>query len=179
MRLTINLASEPVGLLKRIRLALVAVAAGLAVLLVSAVVDTAADRRQVDEERVRSAELSELRRLAEEQLARDGLALTEEGRVALAAQVAVANQMLQQRRFSWSGVLSALERAIPAGVSLTSIQPQPATRMLTLKGDALSLSQLTRLVMKLEESPAFGDVFLADQRGRPDDSVSFTLHVRY
>lgn len=179
MPFMINLASENVTALKRIKLALIAASAGLLGLLALTVMDAAATRQQLGEERLRTAELSERRQSVEERLQREGLVLTEEGRAAMKAQVDVANQMIQQRLFSWSGLLLELERATPPGVSLLGVQPQPSTRTVTLKGEALTLSQLTSFVIKLEESPTFGDVFLADQKGQPGGTAGFTLHARY
>ncbi|MBI3621362.1 MAG: PilN domain-containing protein [Nitrospirae bacterium] len=178
MMFTVNLASEPVALLKRIRLGLI----GLAILLLLGMVAMTAiglaERRALEMETSRVAQLSAQRSEVEAKLRKEGLVLTDASRTAISAQVTVANQMIAQRLFSWSTLLLQLERATPGGVSLTSVQPQPAAG-LTLKGEALALERLTAFVGKLQETRPFHDVFLTDQRGQQDGTVGFTLNVRY
>ncbi|HUJ79685.1 MAG TPA: PilN domain-containing protein [Nitrospiria bacterium] len=179
MIFTVNLASEPVVLLKRTRLGLI----GLSVVLLmggTALVGVGmALRQSLEMETARTAQLSSERQKVEALMRRQSIVLTDESRAALKAQVKVANQMIQQRLFSWSRLFLTLERAVPAGVSLVSVQPQPSTATLTLRGEALTLERLTGFVGKLQETAPFHDVFLEDQKGQPDGTVSFALHARY
>jgi hypothetical protein len=177
--LTVNLASEPVALLKRVRLGLIGAAIALLISLTAMVVEGLSLRQSLEMETVRTARLSAERLDVEKRLGQEGLVLTEANRAAIDVQVKVANQMIDQRLFSWSSLFLKLERATPAGVSLASVQPQPANASLTLKGEALTLERLTSYVGKLQEAAPFHDVFLADQTGRQDGTVSFTLHVGY
>lgn len=177
--LAVNLASEPVALLKRVRLGLIGVAIALLISLISTVVEGFSLRQSLEMETIRTAQLSTERQNVEKRLGQEGLTLTEANRAAIEAQVKVANQMIDQRLFSWSNLFLKLERATPPGVSLANVQPQSATSSLTLKGEALTLERLTSYVGKLQETTPFHEVFLADQTGRPDGTVSFTLHVSY
>jgi len=179
MTFTVNLASENAALIKRVRLGLIGTAVMLLVWLAAMIGDGVSLRQSLELETVRTAQLSAERQKVEELLRRQSLVLTDESRAAIKAQVKVANQMIQQRLFSWSQLLLALERTVPAGVSLISVQPQPSTASLTLRGEALTLDRLTGFVGKLQETAPFHDVFLADQKGQPDGTVSFTLHARY
>jgi Tfp pilus assembly protein PilN len=179
MFFNLNLASEPIALLKRMRVGLIGVSVALLLGGAALIEDGRFLRQSLDSETVRTAQLSAERRKVEEQLRRQSLVLTDESRAAIKAQVKVANQMIQQRLFSWSRLLLTLERSVPAGVSLVSVQPQPATATMTLRGEALSLERLTGFVGKLQETAPFHDVFLEDQKGQPDGTISFTVHARY
>jgi hypothetical protein len=175
---TVNLASEPVALLKRIRVGLVGLAMLLLLGLAAMAAAGLADRRALETETSRTVQLSAQRAAVEARLRQEGLALTDDGRAAIKAQVMVANQMIDQRLFSWSKLLLQLERATPSGVSLVGLQPQ-AAGTLTLKGEALTLERLTAFVGKLQETAPFHDVFLADQREQQNGTVGFTLNVHY
>lgn len=179
MIFTMNLASEPVALLKRVRLGLFGLGVMLLAVLTVMIADGVALRHSLELEKTRTAQLSEERQKVEALLRRESVILTDESRAAIKAQVNVANQMIQQRLFSWSRLLQTLERAVPAGVSLVSVRPQQSTTTLTLRGEALTLDRLTGFVGKLQETAPFHDVFLADQKGQSDGTVSFTLHVHY
>jgi Tfp pilus assembly protein PilN len=179
MLFTMNLASEPVALLKRVRLGLFSLAVLLLAGLSVMIADSVALRQSLEMETARTAQLSAERQKVETQLRRESLILTDESRAAIKAQVSVANQMIRQRLFSWSHLLLSLERAVPAGVSLVSVQPQQSISTLTLRGEALTLARLTGFVGRLQETAPFHDVFLADQKGQSDGTVSFTLHVHY
>lgn len=179
MTFTVNLAAEPVALLKRVRLGLVGM---VLVLLVggAAMLGTGVSLRQsLVQETARTAQLSAERQKVEELLRKQSIVLTDANRSAIKAQVKVANQMIHQRLFSWSQLFLTLERAVPAGVSLVSMQPQQSTATLTLRGEALTLDRLTSFVGKLQETSPFHDVFLADQKGQSDGTVSFTVNVGY
>jgi hypothetical protein len=179
MMFTVNLASEPVVLLKRIRVGLIGVVIALVLGVAAMTADGLSTRDALNMEATRTAQLSAQRLEVEERLRQEGLVLTDASRAAITAQVAVANQMIDQRLFSWSSLLLKLERATPSGVSLVNVQPQSSAASLVLKGEALTLDRLTAFVGKLQETAPFHDVFLADQRGQQDGTVGFTLHVSY
>jgi len=182
MAVVMNLASENVRALKRVNVGLVVASAGLVIICATMVANGLALRQRLEREEARTAELSERHRTVEARLRQEGLQLAPEARSAREAQVQLANQMIEQRLFVWSRLLLDLERAVPWGVSLTAIQPQPSTTTLTLRGSALTESQLTGsngVFRKLEEAEAFHNVSLTDQKSEPDTTVSFTLHVQY
>ena len=179
MIFAVNLASENVTLLKRVRLGLIGATIALLMGVAATVADGMSIRQSLEMETTRTVQLAAERQKLEERLRRDALVLTDENRAAIKAQVKVANQMIQQRLFSWSRLLLTLEGAVPAGVSLVSVQPQMSAGSLALKGEALTLERLTSFVSKLQETAPFHDVFLADQKGQQDGTVGFTLNVRY
>jgi hypothetical protein len=182
MAVAINLASENVRALKRINVGLIVASVALVALCATMVANGVVLRQRLEREEVRTAELSERHRTVEARLRQEGLQLTQEARSARAAQVQLANQMIDQRFFVWSRLFLDLERAVPWGVSLTAIQPQPSTATVTLRGSALTEAQLTGpngVLRKLEAAEAFHNVSLADQKTEPDTTVSFTLNLQY
>jgi len=136
-------------------------------------------RQSLARETVRTAQLSAQRLEVEKRLGQEGLVVTEASQAELAAQVTAANEMINRRFFSWSNLLAKLEQATPSGVSLISLLPQPASASLALRGEALTLDRLTLFVGKLQETAPFHDVFLSDQKGQGDGTVSFSINVRY
>jgi Tfp pilus assembly protein PilN len=79
------------------------------------------------------------------------------------ARVATYNKILEASTFSWIALLVELERAVPPGVTVASIQPDLASGKVTLRGEAQSFDRLTRLLTGLEQRAPFRDVFLLHQ----------------
>lgn len=77
--------------------------------------------------------------------------------------VAAYNKILEAGAFSWIGLLVELERSVPPHVYLREITPELATGQVTLRGNAQSFEDLTRLLRGLEERTAFRNVFLLRQ----------------
>lgn len=86
--------------------------------------------------------------------------------------------LLESKRFSWTGLMTNIERVFPVGVALDRLQCNPKERTLLLEGRAQSPESLRNLVVGLERSPSFTDSQLRHQsveRG----IISFTMGVRY
>jgi Tfp pilus assembly protein PilN len=103
------------------------------------------------------------------------------------ARVATYNKILEASTFSWIALLVELERAVPPGVTVASIQPDLASGKVTLRGEAQSFDRLTRLLNGLEQRAPFRDVFLLHQTKRKsstdgaevlDFSVTLVYEVR-
>jgi len=179
---TINLASENVAVSKRMRLAMQVLSVVAALLLVWTVLTGVFLQRQLGQERLRAAQSVEQQRAVEARLRQNGLVLTPEVRNNLIAQVQVANEVNGRRRFQWSQLFRDMEEAMPWGVALTGIQPQPAASTIVLRGAALTEAQLTGatgLLRGLEASKRFHHVELVDQKAQADGTVGFTLNVQY
>ena len=82
------------------------------------------------------------------------------------AKVAAYNKILEASAFSWMALLVELERSVPPGVTVASIQPDPASGKVALRGEAPSFERLTKLLSALEQRTAFRDVFLLHQAKR-------------
>jgi Tfp pilus assembly protein PilN len=98
--------------------------------------------------------------------------------------VTAYNKILEAAAFSWIGLLVELERSVPPHVYLREIAPDLASGQVTLRGNARSFDDLTRLLRGLEQRTAFRDVFLLHQgekkaqNGGPT-TLDFTVTLTY
>ena len=89
----------------------------------------------------------------------NGKALTPDQITAVSKEVAFANELLQRKTFFWSSLLSDIEGVIPDNIALARIQLDFKEQRVMLTGSAVSLKDLTQFIIRLEDSPAFKDVF--------------------
>lgn len=100
------------------------------------------------------------------------------------ARVAAYNQLLEASVFSWIGLLTELERSVPPGVTVATIQPDLSTGKVALGGEARSFEDITKLLRALEERTVFRDVFLLHQAthkaaaGTPE-TLDFSVSLIY
>jgi hypothetical protein len=80
--------------------------------------------------------------------------------------VAAYNQILEASAFSWIGLLVELERSVPPGVTVNSIQPDLSSGKVALRGEAPSFEDISKLLRGLEQRANFRDVFLLHQSTR-------------
>lgn len=132
------------------------------------------------------ARVEEMNRRFIEEAARAGVNLSDERLKTLPREVAFANQLLEQRAFSWTRFLNDLEEAVPPSVSVGSITVNFKESLIALIGAARSLKDLTGLVKGLESHASFRNVVLAqhsfrESEGSRDgrDMLEFTLTVTY
>jgi len=100
------------------------------------------------------------------------------------ARVAAYNQLLEASVFSWIGLLAELERSVPPGVTVGTIQPDLSTGKVALGGEARSFEDITKLLRALEERTAFQDVFLLRQAahkaaGGAPETLEFSVSLIY
>jgi Tfp pilus assembly protein PilN len=98
--------------------------------------------------------------------------------------VAGYNRILEAAAFSWIGLLVDLERAVPPGIVLADIQPDPTTGAVALHGSARSFEELSKLVSALQNEPHFSEVFLRRQAEKPTalgaaGQLEFSLSLVY
>ncbi|WP_419806101.1 PilN domain-containing protein [Terriglobus sp.] len=127
MRITVNLATRPYVQLDRvfrqlrIAIAVLAVtAAGLLIWLHSRSASARAQQAQIETIQARTAALNSER-------ARNEARLREPANAAVLRQIDFLNALYQRKSFSWTAVLMDLEEVLPAGLQVTSIDPQIAT----------------------------------------------------
>ncbi|OGW63360.1 MAG: hypothetical protein A2638_04275 [Nitrospirae bacterium RIFCSPHIGHO2_01_FULL_66_17] len=175
-----NFASGAYERARLINAALYAVAVAALVLAGVTVWWAADDRREaaamqgnVDRVRQQSARLrDELQRL--------GFSPDAPGAVAdLGKRVAGVNQILEQKAFSWTTLLNDLEAAVPRNISIGSIRPELKSGGVALDGTALTLQDLAKLMIALEQSGRFTDVFLQRQRTAEHERVEFSIQCSY
>ena len=122
-------------------------------------------------------------RLHDEQLINDargeGIDLSEAALRQLPAEVALANQLLAKRNFSWTQFLSGLEEAIPARVSIKGVRLDPGSAVIHMTGAAVSVEDVTALTLKLQSHPVFHDPVLGQHHIGADGLVEFDLKLKY
>lgn len=94
-------------------------------------------------------------------------------------QVADLNDILEYKTFSWTTLLNDLEAAVPRNVSISSIHPEIKGRVIALQGVALTLQDLAKLMIALEQSGRFTDVFLQQQKTTENNWVEFNIQCTY
>jgi Tfp pilus assembly protein PilN len=85
--------------------------------------------------------------------------------------------LLASRRFSWTQLLTDIEKVFPTGVALSKVE-YAKDGTLTLDGTAHSPESLRNLMVGLERSPNFRDAYLKHQ-SLDKGSISFNVVVIY
>src|SRR5690348_14292958 len=109
----------------------------------------------------------------------EGIDLSEAALRQLPSEVALANQLLAKRNFSWTQFLSGLEEAIPARVSIKGVRLDPASAVIHMTGAAASVEDVTALALKLQSHPVFHDPVLGQHHLGKDGLVEFDLKLKY
>ncbi len=97
----------------------------------------------------------------------------------LPGEVALANQLLTKRNFSWTQFLSGLEEAIPPRVSIKSVRLDPASAVIHMTGAAVTVEDVTGFTLKLQSHPVFHDPVLGQHHLGGDGLVEFDLMLKY
>jgi Tfp pilus assembly protein PilN len=129
------------------------------------------------------------RQFAQESL-RAGFDLSDTRLKTLSREIVFARHVTEQRAFSWTQFLGALEEAVPPRISINSVALSPKEAVISLNGSALTLSDVTTFVNALENHRAFRNVVLSQHRIKEPvkdgeqhmpsrQTVEFTLTVMY
>ena len=108
-----------------------------------------------------------------------GIDLSEAALRQLPGEVALANQLLTKRNFSWTQFLSGLEEAIPPRVSIKSVRLDPASAVIHMIGAAVTVEDVTGFTLKLQSHPVFHDPVLGQHHLGGDGLVEFDLMLKY
>lgn len=108
-----------------------------------------------------------------------GIDLSEAALRQLPGEVALANQLLTKRNFSWTQFLSGLEEAIPPRVSIKSVRLDPASALIHMTGAAVTVEDVTGFTLKLQSHPVFHDPVLGQHHLGGDGLVEFDLMLKY
>jgi len=109
----------------------------------------------------------------------EGFDLSETALRQLPSEVALANQLLAKRNFSWTHFLSGLEEAIPPRVSIKGVRLDPASAVIQMTGAAATVEDVTALTLKLQSHPVFHDPVLGQHHLGNDGLVEFDLKLKY
>ncbi len=110
---------------------------------------------------------------------KEGIDLSEAALRQLPSEVALANQLLAKRNFSWTQFLSGLEEAIPPRVSIKSVRLESASAVIHWTGAAVTVEDVTALTLKLQSHPVFHDPVLGQHHLGGDGLVEFDLKLKY
>ncbi len=166
--IAINFASRNYGIVEKIRLALLAVNVLLAVAIVAMVWIALLLRSQTAGMERRIGDLLK----TEEQLKP---LLAERDRIV--KEFSSMSGLLESRRFSWTELLTDVEKVFPTGVALKKME-YAKDGALTLDGTAQSPESLRNLMIGLERSANFRDAYLKHQ-SVDKGSISFNVVVFY
>jgi hypothetical protein len=108
-----------------------------------------------------------------------GIDLSEAALRQLPGEVALANQLLTKRNFSWTQFLSGLEEAIPPRVSIKSVRLDPASAVIHMTGAAVTVEDVTGFTLKVQSHPVFHDPVLGQHHLGGDGLVEFDLMLKY
>lgn len=179
MRLRINLASEDyrkTRIIKTLLYLFSALMLGLGAVQVQSYLFYRDDLRYIQDALQR---VEQSRHSLEEDLKTRGMDTSEHGVTELTKQIAAVNGLIAHKAFSWTLLLNELESTVPSNISVVKLQPRSPEGRMTLTGKALSLKDLTRFIINLEDSQAFGEVFLKDQATAKEGFVEFTIEFKY
>lgn len=109
----------------------------------------------------------------------EGIDLSEPALGQLPSEVALANQLLAKRNFSWTQFLSGLEEAIPVRVSIRGVRLDPASAVIHMTGAAVTVEDVTALTLRLQSHPVFHDPVLGQHHIGGDGLVEFDLKLKY
>lgn len=176
---TINLSSRYRPSIGPARLALIA----LCVLIVMGVLwDCGRAFMGHQEIRTLRAELARVRQQDAQliaEAAQEGIDLSEASLRRLPTEVALANQLLEKRMFSWTKFLTGLEQAIPPRLALSSVRLDAGGTSVHLLGTAVTLEDITAFTVGLQDHPTFKEPVLAQHRVGSNGLVEFEVRLRY
>jgi Tfp pilus assembly protein PilN len=142
-------------------------------------------RRQVADTRAEIAQLEAREQKAEEKAQAARAALGSYKLSALAAESRGLAKIAAERKFSWTSLLTRLERTLPSDVGLAHLQPQfdqNGGTTLDMQLFARTREAIVRTIEALSKSEAFGHVELR-QEAQPDakgvDPIQFQLSCAY
>ena len=179
--LTTNLATRPFYNVRLVRLGLAAAAAVLVALSVTILVQALSLREQEQVLTARATqaqeEASRLLREAAEARAR----VNPDEMAVISAAAAEANEVIEQRAFSWSRLLAHIEATLPDDVRVSAIEPAIETDAVTVMFtvESKSAEALSTFVTALEGEGTFRDVLPVSQRTANDGILDAVVQGTY
>lgn len=99
----------------------------------------------------------------------------------LAAATAEANRLIERRAFSWTEFFNRVEQTLPAGVMLTSVQPDVADGVVTVTLGVIgrSVAEIDAFIDRLETTGVFTGVLPRDEAATDAGAYRTLLVGRY
>jgi Tfp pilus assembly protein PilN len=100
----------------------------------------------------------------------------------LRARIVLANQVVRKKTVPWDGLFRDIENASDDKIGLLAVQPDAATGLVRIAGEARDAAALTDYITRLEAQPSLQNVHLAEHeiklnQGRP--VVRFNLNATW
>ena len=157
MKITVNLATRPFIELRPIFLRLRIFMAVLAVVAVGALVASHILQKRLDAAQAQINAVHAKVVAAQDEKRRNEQKMREPGNAAVLARAHFLNALFLRKSFSWTAIMMDLETVLPAGVQVTSIEPEPTSDgdvmiRLRVSGDR---DRAVQLVRNLERSKRF------------------------
>ena len=100
----------------------------------------------------------------------------------LRARIVLANQVVRKRIVPWDGLFRDIESASDNKIGLLSVQPDVASGLVNISGEARDAAALTDYMGRLEAQPSLEDVHLAAHEIRSNQGrqvVRFNLNATW
>jgi Tfp pilus assembly protein PilN len=100
----------------------------------------------------------------------------------LRARIVLANQVVRKKTVPWDGLFRDIENASDSRIGLLAVQPDAASGLVRISGEARDAAALTDYITRLEAQPSLRNVHLAGHeikvnQGRP--VVRFDLNATW
>jgi type IV pilus assembly protein PilN len=98
---------------------------------------------------------------------------------ALLGKIDFANAIIDKKKYNWLDLLDKLEKVVPEGIAISSVDPDLKGQSLKLSGVGRNFMKLRVFMEKLEESTYFTDVYLTSQSSvrLSDDMQGVTFNI--
>jgi hypothetical protein len=100
----------------------------------------------------------------------------------IAAEAREANQAIDRRTFSWTGLFNELEVALPHDVRIAGVVPhidKTGRMIVVIDVESRSVEAISRFFDGLEESGAFRNLLSKQERETPENMIAATLEGIY
>jgi Tfp pilus assembly protein PilN len=138
---------------------------------------------------VAAGRTEDLNRQFTAQMTKDQLTFSPQQMTVIKHEVAYINQLADKRAFSWTQLLSDLEKTLPPSVAIGKIQVDMKDSTVTFDGLAARMQDLNALMARLQTGPSFSRPLLhhhkhieSQKNSAPDPApggIEFSLTVIY
>ena len=90
-----------------------------------------------------------------------------------------ANNIIDQRTFAWTDVLTHFERTLPTDVRVTAVQQQAGRQVVLIDAEARTLTDVNEFIDALEKTGAFRNVDARNQTLMDNDLITATIEATY
>ncbi len=100
----------------------------------------------------------------------------------LRARIVLANQVVRKKTMPWDGLFRDIESASDSRIGLLAVQPDAASGVVRISGEARDAAALTEYIGRLEARPSLKNVHLAEHEVKLDQGravVRFNLNATW